>query len=178
MPGLNKRASNQAKTTSTKMEDIDEKEKVTKQLEERKYQNITYDMMKRTKEELYRLEHSLTYYMLSIKKYLETQNQDEVYKIIDSYIERVSNVNIVIYTGNDLFDLSLTTQLSQMSSKVNMCIMISKDEFYNHIQFIEFVLSLLDLIESKDVSLLIKENGFDIKTNAFELQKIYELGGR
>ena len=41
-------------------------------------------MMKRTKEELYRLEHSLTYYMLSIKKYLETQNQDEVYKIIDS----------------------------------------------------------------------------------------------
>ena len=96
-------------------------------------------MMKRTKEELYRLEHSLTYYMLSIKKYLETQNQDEVYKIIDSYIERVSNVNIVIYTGNDLFDLSLTTHLSQMSSKVNMCIMISKDEFYNHIQFIEFV---------------------------------------
>ena len=132
----------------------------TKQLEERKYQNITYDMMKRTKEELYRLEHSLTYYMLSIKKYLETQNQDEVYKIIDSYIERVSNVNIVIYTGNDLFDLSLTTHLSQMSSKVNMCIMISKDEFYNHIQFIEFVLSLLDLIESKDVSLLIKEDGF------------------
>ena len=138
----------------------EEKEKVTKQLEERKYQNITYDMMKRTKEELYRLEHSLTYYMLSIKKYLETQNQDEVYKIIDSYIERVSNVNIVIYTGNDLFDLSLTTHLSQMSSKVNMCIMISKDEFYNHIQFIEFVLSLLDLIESKDVSLLIKEDGF------------------
>ena len=136
------------------------KEKVKKQLEERKYQNITYDMMKRTKEELYRLEHSLTYYMLSIKKYLETQNQDEVYKIIDSYIERVSNVNIVIYTGNDLFDLSLTTHLSQMSSKVNMCIMISKDEFYNHIQFIEFVLSLLDLIESKDVSLLIKEDGF------------------
>ena len=141
-------------------ESNNEKEKVTKQLEERKYQNITYDMMKRTKEELYRLEHSLTYYMLSIKKYLETQNQDEVYKIIDSYIERVSNVNIVIYTGNDLFDLSLTTHLSQMSSKVNMCIMISKDEFYNHIQFIEFVLSLLDLIESKDVSLLIKENGF------------------
>ena len=67
MPGLNKRASNQTKTTSTKMEDINEKEKVTKQLEERKYQNITYDMMKRTKEELYRLEHSLTYYMLSIK---------------------------------------------------------------------------------------------------------------
>ena len=92
--------------------------------------NITYDMMKRTKEELYRLEHSLTYYMLSIKKYLETQNQDEVYKIIDSYIERVSNVNIVIYTGNDLFDLSLTTHLSQMSSKVNMCIMISKEEFH------------------------------------------------
>ena len=141
-------------------ESNNEKEKVTKQLEERKYQNITYDMMKRTKEELYRLEHSLTYYMLSIKKYLETQNQDEVYKIIDSYIERVSNVNIVIYTGNDLFDLSLTTHLSQMSSKVNMCIMISKDEFYNHIQFIEFVLSLLDLIESKDVSLLIKEDGF------------------
>ena len=28
------------------------------------------------------------------------------------------------------------------------------------------------------VSRLIKENGFDIKTNAFELQKIYELGGR
>ena len=106
------------------------KKKVTKQLEERKYQNITYDMMKRTKEELYRLEHSLTYYMLSIKKYLETQNQDEVYKIIDSYIERVSNVNIVIYTGNDLFDLSLTTHLSQMSSKVNMCIMISKEEFH------------------------------------------------
>lgn len=141
-------------------ESNNEKEKVTKQLEERKYQNITYDMMKRTKEELYRLEHSLTYYMLSIKKYLETQNQDEVYKIIDSHIERVSNVNIVIYTGNDLFDLSLTTHLSQMSSKVNMCIMISKDEFYNHIQFIEFVLSLLDLIESKDVSLLIKEDGF------------------
>lgn len=43
------------------------KRKITKQLEERKYQNITYDMMKRTKEELYRLEHSLTYYMLSIK---------------------------------------------------------------------------------------------------------------
>ena len=54
-------------------ESNNEKEKVTKQLEERKYQNITYDMMKRTKEELYRLEHSLTYYMLSIKKYLETQ---------------------------------------------------------------------------------------------------------
>lgn len=69
-------------------------------------------------------------------------------------------MNIVIYTGNDLFDLSLTTHLSQMSSKVNMCIMISKDEFYNHIQFIEFVLSLLDLIESKYVSLLIKEDGF------------------
>lgn len=48
-------------------ESNNEKEKVTKQLEERKYQNITYDMMKRTKEELYRLEHSLTYYMLSIK---------------------------------------------------------------------------------------------------------------
>ena len=141
-------------------ESNNEKEKITKQLVERKYQNITYDMMKRTKEELYRLEHSLTYYMLSIKKYLETQNQDEVYKIIDSYIERVSNVNIVIYTGNDLFDLSLTTHLSQMSSKVNMCIMMSKDEFYNHIQFSEFVLSLLDLIESKDVSLLIKEDGF------------------
>ena len=28
------------------------------------------------------------------------------------------------------------------------------------LQFIEFVLSLLDLIESKDVSLLIKEDGF------------------
>ena len=34
-------------------ESNNEKEKVTKQLEERKYQNITYDMMKRTKEELY-----------------------------------------------------------------------------------------------------------------------------
>ena len=29
MPGLNKRASNQTETTSTKMEDINEKEKVT-----------------------------------------------------------------------------------------------------------------------------------------------------
>lgn len=31
---------------------------------------------------------------------------------------------------------------------------------------------------SVEAERLIKENGFDIKTNAFELQKIYELGGR
>lgn len=140
-------------------ESNNEKEKITKELEERKYQNATYDMMKRTKDELYRLEHSLTYYMMSIKNYLDQEKSNEIYEMIDHYLDRISNVNIVVYTGNDLFDLSLTTHLSQLSYKIDMCIMISKNEFYNRIQFIDFILSILDLINCDEISLLMKEDG-------------------
>lgn len=47
MPGLNKRASNQTETTSTKMEDINEKEKVTIQMSERLKLNKELDTLSR-----------------------------------------------------------------------------------------------------------------------------------
>jgi len=137
-----------------------EKEKITKELEERKYQNMTYDIMERTKDELYRLEHSLTYYMLLIKNHLEKENKEEVFQVIDSYMEKVENTNFVVYTGNELFDFSMTTYLRHQSSKVDMCIMISKDGFYNSMQFIKFMISLLDMVDAKKINLLIKEERY------------------
>lgn len=140
---------------------IIEKERIAKKYEEQKYQNLTYDFMKSTKDELNRLEHKMTYQILLIQDFLDKGYDEKARQMINHYIDDIHRVNHTIFTGNELLDASLTLKMKDLSYDVVPCFTISKNEFYDNVQFVNFILDLLDEIKTKNVNFILKEeNGF------------------
>lgn len=138
-----------------------EKEKITKEYEKKKYQNLTYDFMKSTKNELDRLEHKMIYQILLIKNQIDKENYDKASQIINQYIENIHKVNHTVYTGNDLLDALLTLKIKDLEYEIVLCFTITKNEFYDNVQFVNLVLDLLSSLKGKTINFFIKEeSGF------------------
>lgn len=142
---------------------IIEKERIAKKYEEQKYQNLTYDFMKSTKDELNRLEHKMTYQILLIQDFLDKGYDEKARQMINHYIDDIHRVNHTIFTGNELLDASLTLKMKDLSYDVVPCFTISKNAFYDNVQFVNLILDLLDEIKTKNINFILKEeNGFCI----------------
>lgn len=140
-----------------------EKEKLTKKYEKQKYQHLTYDFMKSTKDELNRLEHRMTYQVLLIKDHLDKGHYEKAKAMMTDYIDKIHKVNHTVFTGNELFDASLTLKMKDITYEVIPCFTISKNVFYDNVQFVNLILDLMDNIKAKTVNFILKEeNGFCI----------------
>jgi len=135
-----------------------EKERVTKELEKQKYQRITHDIMKHSQDELDRLEHALTYYMLLVKSEVNNNNNDSAIKIIDKIIDKAHKINHTVYTGNSLLDSFLTLKFNDLKYTIIPCITIPVDEFYDNVQFINLILEILDNIDTEKMNFILKED--------------------
>ncbi len=135
-----------------------EKELVTKELEKKKYQNITYDIMKHSQDELNRLEHLLTYQLLLIKNEIKKGNDEQAQQLIDMVIAKTERTNHTICSGNDLLDLFLSLKFNELDCTVTPCIAIPDDDFYDNVQFIDLILELLDHVQTQQLNLILKED--------------------
>ena len=134
-----------------------EKERITKLYEKQKYQDLTYTFMKSAKDELDRFEHRMIYKIRNVKSEIEKHNYDEAIELIDNYRDEIHRINRTVYTGNGVFDTSMMLKLKELEYDVTPCFTISSREFYNNVQFMNLVLELLDAIQVKSLSLIIKE---------------------
>lgn len=138
-----------------------EKERITKEYEKKKYQNLTYNFMKSTKDELDRLEHKMIYQMLLVRNQIDKKDYKKAYQIINQYIDDIHKVNHTVYTGNSLLDALLTLKIKDLKYEVVPCFTISKNEFFDNAQFVNLVLDLLEALSGRVVNFFLKEeNGF------------------
>ena len=137
-----------------------EKERVTKELEKKKYQNITYDMMKHSQDELNRLEHLLTYQLLLIKNEIENDHREAACQMIDNVIDKAKRINHTVYSGNSLLDSLLALKFNDLDYMITPCIVIPCDPFYDNIQFIHFIFEVLENIQSDKLNFILKEDGY------------------
>lgn len=132
-------------------------EKITKRLEKQKYHELTYNYMRSTKDELDRLEHRMNYQMMLVKNEINKEGYNNAIGLIDAYSLKLRKANHAVVTGNELFDVSMTLKLKDITFDLIPCITINKNEIYDSVVFINFVIELLDNIDVKQLNLYISE---------------------
>ena len=132
-------------------------EKMTKKLEKQKYHELRYNYMRSTKDELDRLEHRMNYQMLLVKNEINKEEYENAIGLIDAYSLNIRKANHTVVTGNELFDASMTLKFKDITYDMIPCVTINKNEMYDSVVFINFVVELLETIDVNKLSFYISE---------------------
>lgn len=136
-----------------------EKMQALSQLQKKKYKDMSYNIIEKSKYELSVLEHRLLYILLLIKNHLETNDIESIKKIIDNYIHDLNKYHFSVNTGNLILDTLLSFKLKDIHNDLNLMINISKNSMYDNLQFINLIIDIINENENnKYTSLMIKEN--------------------
>lgn len=105
------------------------------------------DAMKNIKLEMEESTHRLFYIVYQLEYYITHHLDKEALELIETYKHSILNYNIVIDTGNAIFDYLYSLKINQFIHKqidVKNSILISKKNIYNDMTFIDFITDLLD----------------------------------
>ena len=115
------------------------------------FNNEKLSLIKNIKNEIDAIDHRLFYVIFQIDNYLNTNEIDKIHKIIDQYKSIILKHNMILETGNSIFDCLLSLKINDLilnNTNFKNCIFISKDEFYDDYQFVNFVSKLLEHLKS------------------------------
>lgn len=122
----------------------------------------TYEKLQFLKYEVIDMEHKLMYILLQIKNQTMDNN---IKKIANNYIKNLSKYSAIFITDNPYFDTVICSKLNELwmeGRNFKISIFISKDPFYDQMNFVKLLLELIDLfhqisIYSCDIEISINE---------------------
>ena len=86
-----------------------------------------------------------------IKSKLDSNECEDASKILGTYINDINKYSHIMTTGNEVFDVFFTINTSNVKFELVKNISIPKKEFYNSIEFINFISGLLNHIQEDNV---------------------------
>lgn len=144
-----------------------EKIKLIKEKQQEVFNKQKYYALSKVKDEISDIEHRLFYVVFQIEKYLKDENYQKIEEIIDYYKNDILNHQLIIDTENHVFDVLYSMKINGLIKKgidINNCIVISRNNFYDDLGFINLLNSVLDYFEDcKVIEIsIIEENGYVI----------------
>lgn len=134
-----------------------EKEKQRKDFETKKFNTI-----QNIKNDINAIEHRMFYVFYNAELLLENQQYEQAYELLKSHKKQTLKYNTLVDTQNVIFDYLFTLKINDLISSgidVKLCVLISKSVFYDDLTFINFINSLLDILnQSLSLSIHITEN--------------------
>lgn len=134
-----------------------EKEKQRKDFETKKFNTI-----QNIKNDINAIEHRMFYVFYNAELLLENQQYEQAYELLKSHKKQTLKYNTLVDTQNVIFDYLFTLKINDLISNgidVKLCVLISKSVFYDDLTFINFINSLLDILnQSLSLSIHITEN--------------------
>lgn len=132
-----------------------------KKYQTQKFNEEKLTLIKNIKYEIDAIDHRLFYVIFQIDNYLSSNEPEKIRSIIDSYKSIVLKHNMILETGNSMFDCLLSLKINDLIlNDINFknCIFISKHELYEDYVFINFISKLLDILKTcKTIELYMNE---------------------
>lgn len=138
-----------------------EKIQNAKKLQEYAFKKQKYKTIEHIKKETDILNHRMFYILWQIEWLLEKKDLSKIKETIEKYKSLLNKNQYVINSGNDIFDCLVSLKLSKCfdnNTDLKLSIAIEKNEFYDNLEFIDCLNTLIDAIilnnEDTDLSML------------------------
>lgn len=149
-----------------------------RQEQKNEFQIQKQNTFKQLKNELDRTEHRILYHLNLVESLIENKDYSDAKKIIQEYKEKIIKMKINLYTGNDVFDYILNNKIDDLQAKdvfVKSVVMIQKDNFYDDLEFLNYISDILDEFSSFSyLTLEIKQIDTYVKIKISDVNKDIE----
>lgn len=112
-----------------------------------KYNAEKLAMMKNIQNDIVATDHRLFYILYQLDLCLQNKEYEKAHEVLQKYKDLVTKYKIVVNTGNAIFDTLYSLKMNDFimrEKKIENCIFISQNAFYNGFEFVNFICELLN----------------------------------
>ena len=125
------------------------------------FNNEKMKIIKKIKNDISAIDHRLFYVVFEIDRLLHDNQISKALKLLESYKKIVLKQRMIINTQNEIFDTLMSLKINDLLMKeinIKTCMFITKNSFYDNLNFINFLVDLLEIVkESKEIELNLSE---------------------
>lgn len=107
-------------------------------------------MMSQIRYEITSTDHRMLYLLTQMQNYIDNQEYDKLNASLKNYINLMSKHKLVSDTKNVIFDCMFSFKINEMilnGKNIENTIFMSQKDVYNEVEFIDFILKLLDFFD-------------------------------